>query len=633
MEYLLFLPLFGPGLALVFWLMADQEFTLFDRLILGLGISLAFYPIFLLLFHIAGLPVNAPVIGTLVAVSWLGLLWQLVPHLRKFSTAVRQPLALKLEATTLTWLFLAIVLALSAYVRIAVVKDLKIPMWADSYHHTMISQLMIDNNGLFNSWLPYAPLKTFTYHFGFHSLVAGYHWLTGVAMPRSVIVTGQIINMVVVLGCYLLAKYLTGKEWAGIVAALFVGLISPMPAYYFNWGRYPQLTGLALLPPGIVMTLVLFNRPGFDWRMLFVTSITIAGLGLTHYGVLAFFVLFGGPFLLYELIAATNNGTRGEIIGKAAAVGLIAGLIMAPWIWNFFSGRFFFIITRTIEQGASAPAVQEHNSLGNITVFLNAHWYLATVLAALWALWRRDKWVILTVIWVVLLLVLANPHHLRLPGTGLINNFAVFISLFLPFSVLLGNLTADLIERSQIWQPWGLVIVLLVLLTLGLRGATFRLNSIEANRQLVADQDLAAMAWIKKNIPADAKFVVESYLGYGNTTVLGSDAGWWLPLLTGRQTTLPPMIYGKETANEANYYHQIRLFQQQTEPHQLLTREGWQILQEAGISHIYIGQQAGRMSYDGDEVLDAQTLSAVPYYRLIYHQDRVAIFAVKPGIP
>jgi hypothetical protein len=635
MEYLLFLPLFGPGLALVFWLMADQDFTVFDRTVLGLGVSLAFYPIFLLLFHIAGLPVNAPVIGALVAVSWLGLLWQLLPHLRKLSSTVRQPLALKLEATTLAWLFLAIVLALSAYVRVAVVKDLKIPMWADSYHHTMISQLMIDNNGLFSSWLPYAPLKTFTYHFGFHSLVAGYHWLTGVAMPRSVIITGQMINVVVVLGCYLLAKYLTGKEWAGNVAALFVGLISPMPAYYFNWGRYTQLTGLAVLPIAMVLLVYLLNQKTVNRGVIFLTGFTIAGLGLSHYAVFVFFLLFGGIFSLYKFIETRANKPRWrELVLKLGLVGVIGGVLSGPWLGNLLQGRSFFIAAKIIERGANNTDIQAHNIIGSPTFFLGAHWYVLTLLAFGWAIWRREKWVILTAIWAVSLLLLANPYYVRLPGTGIINNFAVFISLFLPISVLLGNLAADGITGMQRWYPWTVGVAVVLLLVLGVRGATFRLAALQPNRQLVTEQDLQAMEWISQNTTKDAKFLVNDFLAYGNSTMVGSDAGWWLPLLANRQTNLPPLNYIKESAITSDYFDELRRFQQQTTMDRLLTEQGWQTLKEAGITHIYIGQQTeGPVWYTEEEPLDAQQLKASPYYQLTYHHDKVSILAVRQELP
>lgn len=63
----------------------------------------------------------------------------------------------------------------------------------------MIAQLMVEHRGLFRSWEPYAALQTFTYHFGFHAHVAAITWMTGIATPRAVVLTGQIANIAAVL--------------------------------------------------------------------------------------------------------------------------------------------------------------------------------------------------------------------------------------------------------------------------------------------------------------------------------------------------------------------------------------------------------------------------------------------------
>ncbi len=634
MEYIAFLPLFGPGLALVFYFVPDDKFNWVERIILGLGLSLAFYPVLFLLFYVAHIPVNRLVIYAVIMAGFILLGWQLYAARQKLSFAKKLSLGqIKLDIAV-SWLFLLVTLALSAYVRIAVVKDLKIPMWADSYHHTMISQLMVDNKGLFSSWLPYVPLKTFTYHFGFHSLVVSYYWLTGAAITRAVIITGQMINFLMVLSGYLLARYLMGKVWAANFAALFIGLISPMPFYYFNWGRYPQLIGLALLPIAIVLTMDWFNQKGIDKRWAGLTALAIAGLGLSHYGVLIFYILFGVLFILFKFfeIQADWPAWR-ELTLKLLLVGLVAGLLTGPWLWNFFEGRFWFIITKTVERGANHPAVQASNVLNNVGLLLNTQWYVLGIVGGVWALWRREKWVILTFIWGLALILLARPHYLGLPGTGLINNFAIFISLFLPIAVILGNMVADLMAKMQSWQPWSIGLAALLLLAIGFHDVNFRLASFQPRHQLVTEQDLQAMAWIRENTLEDARFLANDFLTHNDSVVVGSDAGWWIPLLAKRQTNLPPMPYIKEIPYELDYFDKTKRFQQQTGMGRLLTEKGWQFVKEAHITHIYIGQQEGRVWYNGDKVLDAQKLEASPFYELVYHQDKVAILAVKTETP
>lgn len=633
MEYLYFLLLFGPGLVLAFYCIAADEFDLFERFLLGLGLSLAFYPIVYLIGHVLHLPINGLVIDVLIALSFLALGWRLFQYRHHLSIPTASALKVIPLNQWLAWLFLLIVLALSLYVRVAIVQGLQIPLWSDSYHHTMISQLLMDNQGLFSSWAPYAPLQTFTYHFGFHSLVASYAWLTGVAVPRSVIVVGQMVNFLVVLECYLLAKQVTGNPWAGNFAALFVGLIFTMPAYYVNWGRYTQLTGMALLAVAIVLVVQLLAQPEPGWKSIFMTALAITGLGLAHYGVLVFFILFGLILVAYHLLQARGDRARLKRLALTLLqVSLLTGLLASPWIWNFIQGRFLTIVTTIVTQapGADAEKILVHNSLGDIRFFFNTHWYILTGMGVFWALWRRAQKVTLISIWSLSLLILANPGYLKLPGTGLINNFAVFISLFLPFSVILAYLIGDVILKAEARATWSLYLAIVGLLALGIWGAKFRLSFFEPKNQLVTDSDLAAMAWVKENIPPEATFLINHTFVYNNSTIIGTDAGWWLPLLAHRQNLILPM--SAQEIREPDTFKANKFFRQ-LDKLDLSNLSGYTFLKDHGITYIYIGGRQGQVwNETHSTVLDAEALKQSGFYQEIYNQDNVVIFAV-PGIP
>jgi hypothetical protein len=110
--------------------------------------------------------------------------------------------------------------------------------------HTVIAQLMVDNGGLFDSWEPYAPYRSLTVHFGFSSFAALLSWFTSMDSVRATLLMGQLISGLAVITLYPLAMRLTnGNRWAALGAVLVAGLLSPMPAYYVNWGRYAQLAG------------------------------------------------------------------------------------------------------------------------------------------------------------------------------------------------------------------------------------------------------------------------------------------------------------------------------------------------------------------------------------------------------
>jgi hypothetical protein len=320
-----------PGLALVrlFW---PSPLPLVERLTLAVGVSVALPSVLLLISDVIGLRWNAVTGWVYLGVSALVCawpscwrleigdwrLWAIQPLARRRSTrslGKRRGPALQHPFTpspfhpfTPAILLLALTL-LALAVRLYAARDLPVGMWGDSYHHTMIAQLLIENGGLFSSWQPYVPLRTFTYHFGFHSHVALLSLLTGAPATRGVIVVGQILNALAVPMAYLLTSRLFGNRAAGLWAALIVGFLNPMPAYYVNWGRYTQLAGQIILPAVCVAWMALFDsavtRPIYRPRLLRLLVFTVlltGGLALTHYRVAVFAACFVLVYGLYVLI-------------------------------------------------------------------------------------------------------------------------------------------------------------------------------------------------------------------------------------------------------------------------------------------------------------------------------------------
>ncbi|TEU01223.1 MAG: hypothetical protein E3J29_01115, partial [Dehalococcoidia bacterium] len=279
-----------PGLALLVWMWPEERLSWAERLGIAAGLSLALYPLLLLWTDLVGLhlgPLYAwlPIAGGLAALVWRYRDWR--P--RRGWEALRQ-----WAHSEALWpdLALMMVMGLVFGVRLLVVRTLDAPMWGDSYQHTMIAQLMVDHGGLFDSWEPYASLRTFTYHFGFHTAEAAFHWLTGLGMLQVTIWMGQILNGLAVLALYPLAVRVSGNRWAGVGAVLVAGLLSPMPMFYVNWGRYTQLAGQVILPAAVLVTWSALETPRRDWRLIVLGWIAVGGLALTHYRVLIFYIVF-----------------------------------------------------------------------------------------------------------------------------------------------------------------------------------------------------------------------------------------------------------------------------------------------------------------------------------------------------
>ena len=52
------------------------------------------------------------------------------------------------------------------------------------------------------------------------------------------------------------------------------------------------------------------------------------------------------------------------------------------------------------------------------------------------------------------------------------------------------------------------------------------------------------------------------------------------------------------------------------------------MLCERGLTHVYVGQREGRVNYGGPHVLSVEEMLRSPSYRLVYQQDKVAVFEI-----
>jgi hypothetical protein len=139
------------------------------------------------------------------------------------------------------------------------------------------------------------------------------------------------------------------------------------------------------------------------------------------------------------------------------------------------------------------------------------------------------------------------------------------------------------------------------------------------------------MDWIQHNTDPDALFLVEGYTIYGGTSIVGSDAGWWLPLQAHRSNTVPPQYALLNERPEQPGYSQKLI--------DLTTRllksppnspDGFLLLCDWNIRYIYVGQQEGLVGLGTTQLFSPQALDESDRFERIYAQDRVHIYAIKP---
>ena len=411
-----------------------------EKLGLSAGISLSIIPILYLWSHTIGWQPGKAIawllpIFSIIILAWFYILMRRKEYINQGANQSNR----KLRFIPSKWIWhdlIYIALALTILLaRFLAIRDMEIPLWGDSLQHTMMAQLLVDHGGLFSSWLPYAQMESFTYHFGFHIAAAAFHWISHLSVIQSVLVTGQFINFLAILSLYPLSVRITRNPWAGLISMAITGLLFPMPMSYLNWGRYTQLAGLVILPVAAFLIMHVMEARSFSWRETSLVWTTLAGLALTHYRVLIFALMIFPVYIFYSIIGKRFL----ETIKRTGWIALGTILITLPWLINVTSGKLDLIAKSQLTTPASqlSDVARQAFGIGALTQYLPAWAWICSLVFVIWGLWKRDKGIAIITIWWLLILLVANPQWLHLPGAGIITSFAVFISTYLPVSIIL----------------------------------------------------------------------------------------------------------------------------------------------------------------------------------------------------
>ena len=651
-----------PGLALLRLLWPrDRALALASRLALALGLSVALPPLLLLLFHLIRLPWGA-------GATWAYLLISLVINCgfwisdRRASPQSPIPNPQSLNGVELALLGISLAALL---VRLYVVRDLPVGLLGDSYHHTLIAQLLVDNGGLFSSWQPYAPLSTFTYHFGFHANVAFVHYVTGMDLLQSLLWVGQILNAMPVSLVFALALALGERPWAGVWAALILGFASTLPAYFVNWGRYTQLTGQVVMLTALVCWVNLFDcrlqiadcrlsgksiiyylQSAIPWRRLLLTTLVTAALVLTHYLIAALAALLIGSYLIGVILTRRSWPLAGVLLLRAGLAGALALLLVASWLLNVVGGHLVRNATSMVA-GTARSAVELSKLEPLVPQYIGGIVLVCGLAGLLAALWRREWRVALLAVWCVLLVIAVVPYMVGLPGAGLIDALTSLGTLYVPAALLAGYALALAQQRGvalldALHAPPGLGAALLgALLLLVIASNTgWQTHVVTGETALVVDADMAAMQWIRASTPADARFAINSFPAYAGTLAAGTDAGWWIPLLARRAVMLPPLTYGGEQGEQADYHLSVNALVRKLRGRTLTDSTALSVdlsrpvalktLDANKIDYVYIGAHPFPGPNSADWI-DPAKLRASPFFRLVYERDGVEIFQFLKG--
>lgn len=641
---LLPLLLFAPGLMLAGVLRLELPPTLAARPAVWLALSISVVALAYQWATALGLALHAPVLAVIGVLVVAGAGWQ-IWHDQTVMPA---------RASLFAPLVLAGILVLALVLRFMQIGGLALPMWVDSVHHALLIRVAIERGQAPYGLEPYVPIAHVGYHWGYHVLIATLAQLGNLDIPSAMLWGGQALNGLHVLTCAALAAALWRRPVAGVAAALVVGLVSLMPAYYLSWGRYTHLTGLLLLPPAAIVWQALLQRPRRGAAVAL--ALLLAGLNIVHFRVLVFTLLL---LLAQTVVWASTQSWRTTVdrLRWAAMIGAAAVLGSAPWIYELALARLRPLLS--LPGYLDSTGGTEYINWGILWAGQNRLLAALALGGALLGVRRRTPAVITIVVWLASmllpanptlllyllpalavpvlawavsahrwrwalaggLLLLCNPFFLRVPSSWLITNDSIAISLFVPFAVLIGGLA---VLGGNALGRWPVVRYAATAAAFGgalVWGTVIQqpANGVVNNRTLIATAaDRAAIDWIAANTPPDARFLINA-TGWLPGANRGTDGGWWILPLAGRWVSTPPVLFLNGPAEYVNHAvavsDQVATFRSGEEAALM------NMIHNEGIGYIYLS--------DRGTPLKPELFAPITNMTKVYDHDGVTILAVR----
>src|SRR5258706_2183899 len=186
-----------------------------------------------MLWFLFGLKLSAP-FNLLILINLLIILifflLRLKPHLEPDSKS--------------TAFFLLLFLSISILLRLVFISKAILPSYFDSASHYLEIKNILGNNttGLITS------LTSNYYHLGFHFVAAFLATTFHASVANAMLILGQMVLAIMPMSFFFLIKHETGSNSAGLFTVIISAFGWYMPAHAVDWGKYPALTSVGLIP-------------------------------------------------------------------------------------------------------------------------------------------------------------------------------------------------------------------------------------------------------------------------------------------------------------------------------------------------------------------------------------------------
>jgi len=617
-----------PGLTWLVWFPALEQDSIQQLAgAIGLSISLSALTaqfLFVLGWHLSAISVVA-LYALLGFLTVLGLLRRRSPtgHRRQQKPKLGAGLPLPFCRIHMRWHRAgATVLSLGLFMlllfwRFYQVRNLALPAWVDSVHHALIVRLILEKGGLPQDLLPDLPVP-FYYHFGFHVVASLFAFWTRLSPAQSILILGQILNAAVALSVYRLGMAIWSDRRRAGLAAVLVGFVSEMPAYYASWGRYTLLTGMLLLPLAMSTALEVRHERRQAHYIAELAMLT-AGVLLSHYlaGLLLaiFFLVIGTQVIWVRLRRGKVCTAHWWALGLGAAGGLA---LASPWLWRVlvFAGSFASgskLVLPLQPAGQENWEAQWSYSWSLLGPMHNHALVLFSLGGLITAAFRpRARGLAL---WGAILALESSPWGLRLSPFRP-DHFAIV--LFLPVCLLASDLFVGVWQVLRDVRPsWAARAILVgAVLSLSVWALQDTASVVNPATVLATPADMKALSWIEDHTPLDARFLI-NVTPWQAGAYRGVDGGYWILPYTQRQTVLPPAMYTWEEKDEVARINQLA---EQTSHLESCTAQFWDLVRATGVTYLYATSDRG--------TLRPEKLASCPRLRLAYQADGVFIWQV-----
>lgn len=423
--------------------------------------------------------------------------------------------------------------SVSAILRLAFVGEAFVPPYFDSVeHYRIIKQILAAlETSTFLEMLP--RLTPNYYHLGFHFLASLLAFGLRANPMDVILVLGQVILAAIPIPLFFLLWRETQNSAAAFLGMLLAGFGWYMPGFAVNWGKYPALAGLLAFEIVLVSAyFIALKRSAKNYPAL---------IGL----------------LLPGMIVSTLFHTRTlVVIAISIASWMIAGK------FNNHAKRFKYLALVILLTGIlSLSMVVGREPL--LTLALEP--YLGDGIWITWMVLVLSPFALIefprgfyfgTLFIFGVLSALFIPIGIQSPGLEnqtLLDRPFVEMALYFPMSILGGLGLAGLLNTlgkvralPEKTRPFLRVLPALLILVFAGLTAIGRYDFYPSDCcKLVAYDDTIALDWLDRNLPPDAHILIPvtqlSVLPTGpSSSLVGTDAGIWIPALTGRAVSQAP---------------------------------------------------------------------------------------------